>query len=215
MRNWNNLDNYYKELLDDIYYQTDSEGHTEMSSEFIHRFLSPKLGVGVRVLDLGCGTGFIQSMIEERGAYYEGITWNIQEAKEARDKGRNVGMMDFNFLEFNDNKFDILLSRHSLEHSPFPVLTLMEWHRVSSHLLALVMPNPDHYTTVGRNHYSVAKARQIHWWLRRAGWMKTKFRKTPQEYWFICEKMPRLGYEGWAGNTIDHEIYMNERDLEE
>ena len=38
---------------------------------------------------------------------------------------------DYNFLEYPDNSFDLVFSRHSLEHSPFPVLTLMEWYRVA------------------------------------------------------------------------------------
>jgi len=95
------------------------------------------------------------------------------------------------------------------------MLTLFEWHRVSKQWLALVAPNPDHYKFVGRQHYNVANASQIHWWLRRAGWKTEDFKKTDEEYWFICKKMPRIGYEGWVEAPLPTPIYDFERDLDE
>jgi len=215
MRDWSKIDNYYRELLDDIYYQENDEGHTRMSSKFIHEFLLSKLGKGIRLLDLGCGTGFMQPIIENTGASYTGISWNDKEITKGKKYDYNIYMMDFSFLSYPDNSFEILFSRHSLEHSLFPILTLMEWHRVSNKWLALVMPNPNHFGFVGKNHYNVANASQVHWWLRRAGWKTESFKKTKEEYWFICEKKPRISYEGWVEAPLPTPIYNFERDLDE
>jgi len=118
MRNWENLDSYYQELQQDFYYQEEDSGHAKMSSEFVYKFLSKKLKNGIRVLDLGCGTGFMQPMIENMGAYYEGITWNEQEALEARKNNRNVKMMDFNFPKIIHLIFCFLVILWSIVHLP-------------------------------------------------------------------------------------------------
>ena len=107
----------------------------------------------------------------------------------------------------------IIFSRHYLEHSPFPLLTLMEWHRVSKKYLCLVLPNPEYFTYVGRNHYAVMGDKtQIRWLLRRAGWKIIKRKYTEFEYRYLCEKKERIGYEGWAEIPLPTYIYENDRD---
>lgn len=88
--------------------------------------------------------------------------------------------MDFNFLVWQDETFDLVWSRHTLEHSPFPLITLMEWRRVTkaTGFLALIMPAPEpegFWTVHGRNHYSVLPKENVEWLLRRAGWHILQF----------------------------------------
>lgn len=208
-RDYHNFDLYYQELLGDVYSQPIDDGHLKLMREIITKWLVP-FGGGT-VLDVGSGYGEAGKIFRNHGFAYFGVSM-AERSIQGEDYIENADF-DFNFLL--DSKFDFVFSRHSLEHSPFPILTLMEWHRVSNKWLALVVPNPEHYKYVGRNHYSVANIHQNIWWLRRAGWKLNKLNVTETEFWFLCEKKPRISYEGWAKAPIHHLLYEFERDLKD
>ena len=207
MRAYTNFDSYYEELLGDIYAQPPDKWHKEEMEKVVTKWIVP-LGIS-SVLDVGCGEGEIKELFEGHGISYFGVALD-RDVKNA--KPGNVIEKDFNFLG-NMSGVHLIFSRHSLEHSPYPLLTLMEWHRVSMNWLCLVVPNPKHFTFVGRNHYSVMDATQTAWILRRAGWKIQKINITQTEFWFLCTKEPRLGYEGWAKEPLANKIYEFERDL--
>ena len=197
-RDWKHHDQYITKLYGDIYPQPDDSGHTEMARQVIDNWMS-KMSTCKSVLDLGCGTGFCQPMFEKWGVTYEGICMG-EDFIDAKNNGRNVQPMDFNFLDYTDERFDLLFSRHSLEHSPMPLLTLMEWARVSKNWLGLILPAPEWYTYTGRNHYSVMNWEQIKNLLKVSGWnvmwehtnvqvWNEKTQETrPMEYWIMSEK---------------------------
>ena len=203
MRDYTRIDQYLDSLQGDVYAQPEDAGHTKDASRLC--LWAKNLG---SVLDVGCGNGFCQQFIPD----YTGIGLG-QDIKDGKQMGRNVREMDFNFLTFDENSFDTVFSRHSLEHSPFPILTLMEWHRVARKKLVLCVPNPDHYTFTGRNHYSVSDAHQMAWWLRRSGWKIIKARWRPTELWFLASKQKIIGYEGWARTPLSNKIHEFERDI--
>lgn len=210
MRNYSKIDAYYSELVADIYPQPPDERHLQLMAIVISKWLAP-LNLS-SVLDVGCGEGEAQDIFTSKGIPYYGIAQGSDVAR-AKAAGRNVEEQDFNFLNFEDSFVDLVFSRHSLEHSPFPLLTLMEWHRVSKKWLCLILPNPQHYTFVGRNHYSVVDGTQAAWLLRRAGWKLYRVFIQNDEMRFLCTKASRVGFEGWAANPINPEIYELERDL--
>ena len=128
----------------------------------------------------------------------------------AQNAGYNVKRMDFNFLEYEDKSFDMVFSRHSLEHSPMPLLSLMEWSRVAVNYLGVILPAPEHYTYEGLNHYSVmASPMQFVAVAARGNWKPiwTDIKEVahpaptadnphavtvhPTEYWIFCEKINR------------------------
>lgn len=202
MRDYIHIDSYLNHLLGDIYPQPTDVGHTALAQEVINLWCSRLAGCG-SVLDVGCGEGFCQPMFEKFGIQYTGICLG-PDFSSALIAGRNVLKMDFNFLDFEDDTFDLVFSRHSLEHSPMPLLTLMEWRRVAKNWLGLVVPAPEHYTFEGQNHYSVMTLPQALAILPRAGWhvmwSDTKNMEipattvepahtVPQEYWLFCEKV--------------------------
>ncbi len=186
-RNFTNLNIYLNRLMQDIYPQPEDEGHTAMAVEVFSKWFSPS-PPGKTILDVGCGdSAFMQSHFESIGMEYTGIA--------LRTDNPSILNMDFTFLEFGDNSFDCIFARHSLEHSPMPLLTLMEWHRVSSHLLCVVAPDPEHYGWAGKNHYSVMNREQLSFLLGRAGWSIIWEDSTqPTEIRFMCEK-GRIIYE--------------------
>ena len=111
------------------------------------------------------------------------------DAEVCLEKGYDVHRYDMSFLPFADGEFDLIFSRHSLEHSPMPLLSLMEWHRVSSQWLLLIVPDLKHFGPSGQNHYYVLTPPQWSNILNRAGWhiiwddLSEKI-----EYRFMCEK---------------------------
>lgn len=198
MRDYSKIDGYLDELATQIYEQPQDDGHSALAIESISTFLE-HTGYIHRVLDVGCGEAFCQDFFPN--SQYTGVClyrdYNIAVAK-----GRNVFQQDFSFLSFEDNFFDLVYSRHSLEHSPMPLITLMEWRRVTKRYIALVLPNPEYWGYSGKNHYFVLNKAQWRGLFSAVGLeVKYEFDKskdmTPKqtgdmseiEYWFLLEKI--------------------------
>ena len=210
MRDYRNIDRYLNELSSDIYSQPPDEGHTEMIRDVFEKWI---YGMDCKnVLDIGCGaTAVAEQFFKLTGMYYTGISLG-EDAVSAQILDKNVYDMDMSFLDFEDESFDLVWCRHTLEHSPMPLLTLMEFHRVSREWLCLIMPNPHYYTYSGRNHYYVAEPHQVAWLLRRSGWQPVKVELNQTEFRFLCVKRPRVGYEGYVEAPLPNKVYEFERD---
>ena len=166
MRDYSNFDRYLERLYQDIYDQPEDPGHISWTKDAIQK-LFPK---GVEsVLDVGCGTGFCQDLLPSNISY-TGITASEKDRADAKKKNRNVRLGDMTYLPFDNNSFDLILARHVLEHSPFPIITLMEWHRVSSKYLVLVAPSPEHWNVHGKNHLSMMYRPQLWQCFEQSGW---------------------------------------------
>lgn len=202
MRDYKHIDKYLDILRQDIYSQPPDGGHNVMLAEAMKKWDIHFLNIK-NVLDIGAGKECIaKPYFDEHNIAYTGIAIGEENIKE----------MDMSFLEFSDDSFGAIFARHVLEHSPMALLTLMEWHRVSSHFLFLVMPNPEYYGYIGRNHYSVMTKPQIKWLLRRAGWQVWEKDYTESEFRFVCIKQPLLSYEGYAPAPLPNAIYEADRD---
>lgn len=172
----------------DVYPQPPDDGHTQMSMDVFNKWISPN-SLGKSVLDVGCGdTAFMREPFTQLGMEYTGIA--------LKSTSPYILNMDFSFLEFGDDTFDLIFSRHTLEHSPMPLLTLMEWYRVAKSFLCLILPNPDHYGWAGRNHYSVMNRDHSIFLAERAGWRAIwEDASEPSEIRFMFEKARAIIYE--------------------
>ncbi len=201
MRDYQRIDEYLDRLIKEVYPQPQDDGHTAWANEAVDKFTK---FTGVRkdlsVLDLGCGEAFLQELFEYLGYSYLGVCLG-EDYRVARAKGRKVVHEDFSFLSFEDNSFDLLFSRHSLEHSPMPLLTLMDWHRITKRWLALVLPSPVFWEYKGQNHYFVLNDAQWRNLFEKAGFEVTYFHSKTQnmttnpeateveiELWYLLEK---------------------------
>ena len=204
-RDWVFINRYYQELLEaDVYDQPEDSGHTSKAKDVLMRWL-PKIDDAKSVLDVGCGTGFCYKYFSEFGYSYLGLSVGLER------KNPTIFNLDYNFTKFKDNSFDLVFSRHSLEHSPFPLITLMEWHRIAKQYLILILPDPEYYTYIGRNHYGVMPAQLASWLLRRAGWLVIEHDYSDDtEIRFLCSKQKRLGFEGYV-DALDHRTYERDR----
>jgi len=164
---------HYLKLLGSIYPQPPDPGHTDWAQSTFEGFEHYIDGgiAGQKVLDIGCGQGFMQDYFVSKGAEYLGITKG-SDVDVALTNGRNVEDQDMNFLEIPDDSVDFIFARHTLEHSPMPILTLMEWGRVikSMGYMILVAPAPAFWGIAGRNHFSVVEIDKLTYYLDVAGW---------------------------------------------
>jgi len=168
VRDYSHFDQYVTRLSQDVYAQPPDAGHTAWGIDAVNTLCTIPRDI-VNVLDVGCGQGFLAPAFENIGLVWTGVTIG-EDFVACKAKGLSVYNEDMSFLPFEDSSYDLIFARHVLEHSPFPIITLMEWRRVCRGWLVLVAPGPVHWGWGGRNHYSVAAFPQLEWWLHRAGW---------------------------------------------
>lgn len=195
MRDYLFIDKYLNELQEDIYPQPPDPIHTVLAHQVIIKWANnPEYPIN-DVLDVGCGQGFCSAFFRSMGIEYTGITLG-KDYDVCREAGLHVYKMDFSFLtDLVSDYSDLIFARHVLEHSPMPLLTLMEWHRVCGEYLILVSPKPSYWGRVGRNHYSVLERDHLEFLLIRAGFeIIEEDHSEETEFRFFCKKLPR---EGW------------------
>lgn len=161
MRDYRNLDYYLNVLENSIYEQPEDEEHTAHAQNIIDMWCSKLLGCK-SVIDLGCGQGMCKSMFERHDIVWKGVTLG-PDYLVCKEKGLDVIKEDFNFLPFEENSFDLCFARHSFEHSFSPLMSLMEWRRVTKQWVCIVVPNPASFTVRGKNHFSVLYTDQLLW----------------------------------------------------
>lgn len=187
MRNFSNFNRYLNILFIDDYGQPPDEGHEEMIRTVMEKWISNM--DSKTVLDVGCGaTAVAEPYFRERGIEYTGISLG-KDAELAMAAGKNVIKADMTFLDmFEDGSFDLIWARHSVEHSPMPLITLFEFHRVSKAHLCLIVPRPQFFGRTGLQHYSVLYKDQWEFLMERAGWGVIWRDENAQEYRFMAEK---------------------------
>lgn len=186
MRDYRYIDRYLNELLVDIYEQPPDPGHQAAIEEVITKWIPP-LQI-LSVLDVGCGQGQAMPVLKNFVKRVAGVTLG-SDIHVCEEQGLEVYSFDMSFLPFADGEFEMIFSRHSLEHSPMPLLSLMEWHRVASKWLLLIVPNPNYFAPGGRNHYYVMSSEMWKPLIERAGWIIfAEDESNPMEYRYLCRK---------------------------
>ncbi|MDB5448722.1 MAG: Methyltransferase type 11 [Phenylobacterium sp.] len=193
------LDAFLQKLRGDIYPEPPSAVHSSISRQMFellcqHHPQAP----GAKVLDVGCGQGVALELFRDAGLDPLGVTLG-PDAEVCRQKGLKVREMDFAFLEFPDESFDLVWCRHALEHSVFPFFTLAELYRVlkPGGVLYLEVPAPDttcrHQTNP--NHYSVLGKSMWIELIRRVGFPETRTLDLgfqtgmgPDTYWAFLQQ---------------------------
>lgn len=89
-----------------------------------------------KILDIGCGAGFFSIILAEQGHEVTGVdlTTSMIEQAQIQAKLNNVEVdflvMDAERLLFDDEEFDIIVTRNVTWNLPNPSNAYQEWHRV-------------------------------------------------------------------------------------
>ncbi len=162
-----------------IYDEGDSEFHRQLTKQVVETYIDPmNLPKDAHILDLGCGPGyFLDAMKEREYTNAFGVTLSPGDVKICEDKGHTVKKYDLSFLPqkdgYYDESVDFIFLRHALEHSPYPIFSLMEYNRVlkqgSKIYIEVPAPDCDRKHEYNLNHYSILGANQLVALLQRTG----------------------------------------------
>jgi SAM-dependent methyltransferase len=168
-----------------VYDEGESGFHKELTTQMVKNYIDPlNLPKDAKILDLGCGPGYFMDEMKERG-YTDvlGVTLSPGDIKICESKGHKTAGYDLSFLPvkdgYIDESVDFIFLRHALEHSPYPIISLMEYNRVLKQggKLYLEVPAPDcqRRHEFNLNHYSILGASQLAALLQRTGFAINAF----------------------------------------
>lgn len=195
-----------------LYDEGISEYHKTLTNRVVEMYIDPlEIPKNAAILDMGCGPGYFLDIMKERGyTNMMGITLSDTDLKLARDKGHLVKEYDMSFLPqkdgFNDETIDFIFCRQALEHSPYPIFTLIEYNRILKQggKIYIEMPAPDqarrHEYNI--NHYSILGHHQIAALLERTGFGVQDFNDISYDI-TIPPNVP--------GNETDEEVVLQEK----
>jgi cyclopropane fatty-acyl-phospholipid synthase-like methyltransferase len=117
-----------------IYDEGDSQFHKELTTQVVKTYIDPlNLAKDAKILDLGCGPGyFLDEMKAREYANVTGVTLSPGDISLCESKGHKIAKYDLSFLPqkdgYHDESVDFIFLRHALEHSPYPIFSLMEYN---------------------------------------------------------------------------------------
>jgi len=112
---------------------------TDRFIESFHRYCPP----GGKVLDIGCNTGSLMHHLKEKGYDVTGVDADPRAAELARKQGFEVLDGRFEAGMFEDESFDIIVTRSVLDHAiePSTLLATMELILKPGGIIAVEVPN--------------------------------------------------------------------------
>lgn len=162
-----------------IYDEGDSEFHRQLTKQVVETYVDPiELPKDAHILDLGCGPGyFLDEMKAREYTNVHGVTLSPGDIAICEGKGHTIKKYDLSFLPqkdgYYDESVDFIFLRHALEHSPYPIFSLMEYNRVlkqgSKIYIEVPAPDCDRKHEYNLNHYSILGANQLGALLIRCG----------------------------------------------
>lgn len=191
-----------------VYSEPDTQLHTSVMDKVIPKLVrDTSLTNSQSILDVGCGQGYaMQKFVELGCTNIQGITLSEEDVKASQDRGFICTQQDMSFTDFDDETFDFLFVRHALEHSPYPLLTLKEFHRLLNKgggaYIEMPSPKCDRVLETYDNHYSIMGPRQWKELMQRAGFTIADIGELSFEI-----SAPQIDGSTWKGNEV-YEYYL-------
>jgi SAM-dependent methyltransferase len=170
-----------------IYDEGTSPMHEKLTEDLVEKYIDPlNIPKDATILDLGCGPGYFLDSMKTRGyTNVTGVTLSPGDIALCESKGHKIKPYDLSFLPqkdgYYDESVDFIYLRHALEHSPYPIFSLMEYNRVLKQFgkIYIEVPAPDcerkHEWNL--NHYSILGENQLAALLVRTGFNIDIFEK--------------------------------------
>ena len=162
-----------------IYDEGDSPFHAQLTKQVVETYIDPlNLPKDAHILDLGCGPGyFLDAMKEREYTNLVGVTLSPGDVSICEGKGHTIKKYDLSFLPqkdgYYDESVDFIFLRHALEHSPYPIFSLMEYNRILKQgakiYIEVPAPDCDRQHEYNLNHYSILGSSQLGALLQRCG----------------------------------------------
>lgn len=172
---------FYNEYLYQahIYAEGESGFHKELTTKTVTTYIDPLLlAKDAAILDLGCGPGYFLDEMKARGyTNLVGVTLSPDDVTLCESKGHTIKKYDLSFIPqkdgYYDESVDFIFLRHALEHSPYPIFSLMEYNRLlkqgSKIYIEVPAPDCDRKHEANLNHYSILGSTQLSALLIRTG----------------------------------------------
>lgn len=154
---------FEQRALSTVYAEVAGGFHDDLIPNLARHFMD-KLAVPLasKILDIGCGPGvYIRAARDLGYTDVTGVTLSEDDAKVCTTNGFQTVLASMTDLPQTDSSVDFIWCRHALEHSPYPLFTLYEFHRVlRDHAQVFIeVPAPDneraHMHEFNPNHYSI------------------------------------------------------------
>ncbi len=129
-----------------IYNEVDCIGNdreTDLNTACVKRILFTTKRAKMKILDVGCGRGFLAKKLIEQGHEVHGC-----DIKELQIPGLKFQIGSVEKLSYADHSFDIVICTHTLEHVRHLDKAIAELKRVTKNKIIIVVPKqyPYHYT---------------------------------------------------------------------
>ena len=162
-----------------IYDEGEAQYHKTLTTQVVSDFFDPlNIPKDAAIIDMGCGPGYFMDEIKQRGyTNYLGTTLSEGDLELCKSKGHIAKPYDMSFLPqkdgFIDESIEFIFCRHALEHSPYPIFTLMEYNRLlrqgGKMYIEVPAPDCDRKYETNPNHYSILGNTQLIALLDRTG----------------------------------------------
>jgi len=135
-------------------YSTRNENLNPMKLKALSYFPSPPRNI----LDVGCGSGLLTQLLNDRGYDTIGIDISENAVIKCREKGLKSYQQDLSEeLVFEDEIFDCVLMSEVIEHLVDPYFALREIHRVLKKAGILIITTPNSSFITRRLRYLLGK----------------------------------------------------------
>ena len=135
--------NYWTERAESFFEQRQHELNSSKAGKWLFE-IKKKMGEAfgdrtLKILDVGCGAGYFPVLLGKEGQEVTGIDLTQKMIDEARElirlngpyeKSVEVKVMDAEELSFEDETFDMVITRNLTWTLPHPVEAYREWRRV-------------------------------------------------------------------------------------
>jgi len=120
----------YRELNEDAYRSCFSYSRKRLAI-LLESYL-PQRGDGLRLLDVGCGTGHHMASLRDRGFEVAGVDGSAEMLEQARlnNPGSHIRQADVESIPFEDKSFDFVVCIEVLRYLPDPEPCIREMARV-------------------------------------------------------------------------------------